>query len=70
VKWRGQQYYLTNMTIRSDSDIVDITLLPLLSYSGEINGEPLPNTIPPLAEAAAGGDNILISAEDVKIVLS
>lgn len=68
--WRGQQYYLTNMLIRSDSDIVELTLLPLISYTGEINGEPLPNTIPPLAEAAAGGDNILISAEDVKIVLS
>ena len=70
VKWRGQQYYLTNMTIRSDSDIVDITLLPLLSYSGEIGGKPLPTTIPPAMEASAGAEDILIVAEDEILALS
>ena len=70
VKWRGQQYYLTNMTIRSDSDIVDITLLPLLSYSEEIGGKPLPTTIPPEVMASAGAEDILIVAEDEILALS
>jgi len=70
VKWRGQQYYLTNMTIRSDSDIVDITLLPLLSYSGDIGGKPLPTTIPPEVMASAGAEDILIVAEDEILALS
>jgi len=70
IKWRGQQYYLTNMTIRSDSDIVDITLLPLLSYSGEIGGKPLPTTIPPEVMASAGAEDILIVAEDEILALS
>jgi hypothetical protein len=70
VKWRGQQYYLTNMTIRSDSDIVEITLLPLLSYSGDIGGKPLPTTIPPEVMASAGAEDILIVAEDEILALS
>ena len=70
VKWRGQQYYLTNMTIRSDSDIVDITLLPLLSYAGDIGGKPLPTTIQPAMEASAGAEDVLIVAEDEILALS
>ena len=70
IKWRGQQYYLTNMTIRSDSDIVEITLLPLLSYSGDIGGKPLPTTIPPEVMASAGAEDILIVAEDEILALS
>jgi hypothetical protein len=70
VNWRGQQYYLTNMTIRSDSDIVDITLLPLLSYSEEIGGKPLPTTIQPAMEASAGAEDVLIVAEDEILALS
>jgi hypothetical protein len=70
VNWRGQQYYLTNMTIRSDSDIVDITLLPLLSYSGEIGGKPLPTTIPPGVMASAGGDYVLALSDDIILTLS
>jgi len=70
VNWRGQQYYLTNMTIRSDSDIVDITLLPLLSYSEEIGGKPLPTTIQPAMEASAGAEDVLIVAENEILALS
>ena len=70
LKWRGQQYYLTNMTIRSDSDIVDITLLPLLSYAGDIGGKPLPTTIQPAMEASAGAEDVLIVAEDEILALS
>ena len=70
VKWRGQQYYLTNMTIRSDSDIVDITLLPLLSYAGDIGGKPLPTTIQPAMEASAGAEDVLIVAENEILALS
>jgi hypothetical protein len=70
IKWRGQQYYLTNMTIRSDSDIVDITLLPLLSYSGEIGGKPLPTTIPTGVMASAGGDYVIALSDDTVMTLS
>jgi len=70
IKWRGQQYYLTNMTIRSDCDIVDITLLPLLSYSGEIGGKPLPTTIPTGVMASAGGDYVLAFSDDIVMTLS
>ena len=58
------------MIIRSDSDIVDITLLPLLSYSGEIGGKPLPTTIPPAIEASAGAEDVLIVAENEILALS
>jgi hypothetical protein len=58
------------MTIRSDSDIVDITLLPLLSYSEEIGGKPLPTTIQPAMEASAGAEDVLIVAEDEILALS
>ena len=70
IKWRGQQYYLTNMTIRSDSDIVDITLLPLLSYSGDIGGKPLPTTIPTGVMASAGGNYVIALSDDTVMTLS
>jgi len=58
------------MIIRSDSDIVEITLLPLLSYAGDIGGTPLPTTIPPEVMASAGAEDILIVAEDEILALS
>jgi hypothetical protein len=58
------------MTIRSDSDIVDITLLPLLSYSGEIGGKPLPTTIPTGVMASAGGDYVIALSDDTVMTLS
>jgi hypothetical protein len=68
--WRGQQYYIQKITISSTSELAEMTLLPLLPFSGDVGGSPLPISLPPATQAAAGGGNMLIISENEPLTLS
>jgi hypothetical protein len=68
--WRGQQYYIQKIAISSASELADMTLMPLLPFSGEVGGATLPTSLPPATQAAAGGGNTLIISDNEPLNLS